>query len=374
MRCSYLFVVLSVLACSIQANTERTKDDLNQVQQQLKDTNKTFKEQQAQLNTIEQALKKADVAIAASSKKLKQLKFDVELNLTEQATLKDKIKSLESDKAKQQAALAAQLKSAFMTGNHDYGKLLLSQDQVQHVERTLNYYQYLNNARIKELEKLKATLIELENSRQLLAQNQVQLEALLSTQEEQQNALLVAKKEQKAEFNTLNRTLQKTQSQLVYLKQNEQVLKQTLEQLSRDLAQSEVKLGGLQKRKGKLDWPSRGKLTHRFGQKKHGSLKWKGVLMSGKEGAPVKTIADGQVLFADWLKGFGWVIVVDHGKGFMSLYGHSQALLKDVGDKVKAGEQIALVGQSGGQSNPSLYFEIRHKGRAVNPVKWCRRI
>ena len=110
-----------------------------------------------------------------------------------------------------------------MTGNHDYGKLLLSQDQVQHVERTLNYYQYLNNARIKELEKLKATLIELENSRQLLAQNQVQLEALLSTQEEQQNALLVAKKEQKAEFNTLNRTLQKTQSQLVYLKQNEQV-------------------------------------------------------------------------------------------------------------------------------------------------------
>lgn len=374
MRCSYLFFVLSVLAGSIQANTERTKDDLNQVQQQLKDTNKTFKEQQALLNTIEQALKKADVAIAASSKKLKQLKFDVELNLTEQATLKDKIKSLESDKAKQQAALAAQLKSAFMTGNHDYGKLLLSQDQVQHVERTLNYYQYLNNARIKELEKLKATLIELENSRQLLTQNQVQLEALLSTQEEQQNALLVAKKEQKAEFNTLKRTLQKTQSQLVYLKQNEQVLKQTLEQLSRDLAQSEVKLVGLQKRKGKLDWPSRGKLTHRFGQKKHGSLKWKGVLMSGKEGAPVKTIADGQVLFADWLKGFGWVIVVDHGKGFMSLYGHSQALLKDVGDKVKAGEQIALVGQSGGQSNPSLYFEIRHKGRAVNPVKWCRRI
>lgn len=374
MRCSVLLSVIFVLACQVQANTERTKDDLNQVQQQLKDTNKTFKEQQILLNQIELDLKKADAAIAASSKKLKQLKFDVELNLTEQATLKDKIKSLENDKANQQAALAAQLKSAFMTGNHDYGKLLLSQDQVQDVERTLNYYQYLNNARIKELEKLKATLIELENSRQLLAQNQSQLEALLKTQEEQQNALLAAKKEQKEKYQTLKNTLQKTQSQLVYLKQNEQVLKQTLEQLSHDLAQSEVKLDGLQARKGKLDWPSRGKLTHRFGQRKHGSLKWKGVLMSGKEGAPVKTIADGQVLFADWLKGFGWVIVVDHGKGFMSLYGHSQALLKEVGDKVKAGEQIALVGQSGGQSNPSLYFEIRHKGRAVNPVKWCRRI
>jgi septal ring factor EnvC (AmiA/AmiB activator) len=96
--------------------------------------------------------------------------------------------------------------------------------------------------------------------------------------------------------------------------------------------------------------------------------------MSEKEGTPVKTIADGQVLYADWLKGFGWVIVVDHGKGFMSLYGHSQALLKNVGDKVQAGEQIALIGQSGGQTDPGLYFEIRHKGRPVNPVKWCRQI
>ncbi|WP_394228209.1 murein hydrolase activator EnvC family protein [Pseudoalteromonas spongiae] len=374
MRRCYLFVVLSVLACASQANTERTKDDLNQVQEQLKNTNKTFKEQQALLDKTEKDLKKADLAIAESSKKLKQLKFDVELNLTEQATLKDKIKSLEIDKKNQQSALAAQLRSAFMTGNHDYGKLLLSQDQVQNVERTLNYYQYLNNARIKELEKLKTTLIELENSRQLLAQNQTQLEELLNTQQQQQEKLVVAKKEQKANYQSLKSTLQKTQSQLVYLKQNEQVLKQTLEQLNQELIESEVKLIGLQKQKGKLDWPSHGKLAHRFGQKKHGSLRWKGVLMNGKEGAPVKTIADGQVLFADWLKGFGWVIVIDHGKGFMSLYGHSQALLKEVGDKVRAGEQIALVGQSGGQSNPSLYFEIRHKGRAVNPIKWCRRI
>ena len=131
---------------------------------------------------------------------------------------------------------------------------------------------------------------------------------------------------------------------------------------------------GLNKSKGKLNWPSKGKLKHTFGQRKHGGIDWKGVLIGAKEGTNVNSINNGQVVFADWLKGFGWVIVVDHGEGFMSLYGHAQTLLKDVGDMVREGETLALVGQSGGQSSSGLYFEIRHKGRAVNPIKWCRRI
>ena len=95
-------------------------------------------------------------------------------------------------------------------------------------------------------------------------------------------------------------------------------------------------------------------------------------MIKANEGAPVTTIHHGQVVFSDWLKGFGWVVVIDHGEGFMSLYGHNQAILKEVGDQVTQGEVIALVGQSGGQSDPGLYFEIRHKGSAVNPNKWCR--
>ena len=120
--------------------------------------------------------------------------------------------------------------------------------------------------------------------------------------------------------------------------------------------------------------PSKGKLKHQFGQRKHGGIDWKGVLIGAKEGENVNSVHNGQVVFADWLKGYGWVIVVDHGEGFMSLYGHAQTLLRDVGDMVRQGETLALVGQSGGQASSGLYFEIRHKGRAVNPVKWCRRI
>lgn len=374
MRCYLLLISSFFVACSVHATADNTKNDLKQVQKQLIDTNKTFKQQRKQFNQLENDIKRADTQIAQSSKKLKKLKFDIELSYTEQATLKEQINQLEQDKSNQQTALSAQLKSAYTTGSHDYTKLLLNQDKVKNVERTLNYYQYLNNARIKELEQLKATLAQLEQSQLLLEKNQLQLTSLLNVRQQQQDKLIAAKQQQKTKHHSLKVALEKTQSQLEYLKQNEQVLKDTLQQLAREVEQSDIQLIGLKTQRGTLNWPIRGKLTRRFGQQKHGGLRWKGVLMSEKEGTPVKTIADGQVLYADWLKGFGWVIVVDHGKGFMSLYGHSQALLKNVGDKVQAGEQIALIGQSGGQTDPGLYFEIRHKGRPVNPVKWCRQI
>jgi septal ring factor EnvC (AmiA/AmiB activator) len=110
-----------------------------------------------------------------------------------------------------------------------------------------------------------------------------------------------------------------------------------------------------------------------FGARRQGQVRWKGVLIYGNEGAPVQAVQDAQVLYADWLKGFGLVIALDHGEGYMSLYGHNQALLKEVGETVKKGDTIALVGQSGGQSRPGLYFEIRHKGSPVNPGQWLGR-
>jgi septal ring factor EnvC (AmiA/AmiB activator) len=124
--------------------------------------------------------------------------------------------------------------------------------------------------------------------------------------------------------------------------------------------------------KKKLSWPAEGKISKRFGQQRTNNLRWKGVTITSELGTRVNSIADGIVLYSDWLKGFGWVTVVDHGKHYMSLYGHNQAILKQVGDYVEQGEPIALVGQSGGKTEPSLYFEIRYKGKTVNPARWCR--
>jgi septal ring factor EnvC (AmiA/AmiB activator) len=132
-------------------------------------------------------------------------------------------------------------------------------------------------------------------------------------------------------------------------------------------------MNGLAKRKGKLPAPVKGRIRHLFGSRRQGQVSWKGIVIDGAEGDPVNTIAPGRVLYADWLRGFGLVAIVDHGEGYMSVYGRNQALLKNVGDSVIAGDTISLVGNSGGQAQPGLYFEIRHKGKALNPSQWLGR-
>lgn len=133
--------------------------------------------------------------------------------------------------------------------------------------------------------------------------------------------------------------------------------------------------GGLGKPAGQAIWPIRGSLLHRFGESISGSgeLRWKGIVIPAAQGTEVKAIADGRVLLADWLQGYGLVVVVEHGKGDMSLYGYNQSALVNVGQQVKAGQPIALVGNSGGQERSALYFEIRRQGKAVNPVPWLGR-
>ena len=181
-------------------------------------------------------------------------------------------------------------------------------------------------------------------------------------------------KQRQTSLDQLNEALQQTQSAIAYLKENEQTLIDMLAKLNEQTSTTlePINLVGLDGRKGKLPWPSKGHIKHKFGQRKHAGMHWKGVYISAESGADVKSIQQGQVVFADWLNGFGWVIVIDHGFGYMSLYGHTQTLLKDVGDNVQSGESIALVGQSGGQTDSGLYFELRHKGGAVDPVKWCK--
>ncbi len=126
--------------------------------------------------------------------------------------------------------------------------------------------------------------------------------------------------------------------------------------------------------RGGLEWPARGRLVSLFGTQRAGNLKWDGVVIAAKEGSEVKAIHHGRVAFSDWLRGFGLLMIIDHGDGYMSLYGHNQSLFKETGDWVEPGETIAVMGNSGGQRNAGVYFGIRYKGKAVNPKKWCKRV
>jgi septal ring factor EnvC (AmiA/AmiB activator) len=125
--------------------------------------------------------------------------------------------------------------------------------------------------------------------------------------------------------------------------------------------------------KGRMPWPAKGSLAGRFGMEKRGGLLWDGVLISAPEGREVKAVHHGRVAFADWLRGFGLLLIIDHGDGYMSLYGHNQSLFKEAGDWVEQGEPVALVGNSGGRLDTGVYFGIRYQGRPVNPKHWCKK-
>ncbi|MFY8298664.1 murein hydrolase activator EnvC family protein [Pseudoalteromonas sp. SS15] len=373
LRIIFGITTMLVLAFA-NANESRTKQDLDAVQKELEKSQKNYQQQSERFNKLKRKLRDFELQIAQHAKALSLTEQGINENRQQQYTLESENKRLEQQKSKLQTLLAGQLKSAYMTGSHDYSKMLLNQEHSATLERTLSYYDYFNKARITQIEALKKVIEQLAENQQSLEQKQQQLNDLFTQQTERLAALKATKEQRQNSLSQLNSALKQTQSAIAYLKENEQTLITTLSQLNEQQSESlvPVELIGLRSKKGKLPWPSKGRLKHRFGQRKHAGMNWKGVFIAAKTGDNVKAVQQGQVVFADWLNGFGWVIVIDHGLGYMSLYGHAQTLLKDVGDQVRSGESIALVGQSGGQADPGLYFELRHKGSAVDPVKWCK--
>ncbi|MBB1406023.1 peptidoglycan DD-metalloendopeptidase family protein [Pseudoalteromonas sp. SG44-5] len=370
-----LILILTFLATATAvANEDRTKKDLSEVQTALKQSQSEYNAQRKKVATLQKNLQQHELEIAKNAKALNMAEQSVKKTEQQQQLQQQKADQLEQQHAQFQHALAAQLKSAYMAGgDDDYAKMLLNQEDTAKFERTLSYYNYLNKARIEQLEELKALQLQIAQNQAELAKTKQKLVNLHDEQKRRQTALVNAQSERQANLKNLQAQLNSTKSSINYLKENQQTLITTIEELEKE-KNKKVELLGLNNSKGKLNWPSRGKLEHTFGQRKHGGIDWKGVLIGAKEGSNINSVHNGQVVFADWLKGYGWVIVVDHGEGFMSLYGHAQTLLKDVGDMVREGETVALVGQSGGQASSGLYFEMRHKGRAVNPEKWCKRI
>ena len=366
-------ILTSLVTASAVANEDRTKKDLSEVQNALEQSRAEYDAQRKKIAKLQKSLKSHELDIAKNAKALNMAEQSVKETQQQQKQQQQKAEQLDEKHTEFQRILAAQIKSAYMAGGDDYSKMMLNQEDTAKFERTLSYYNYLNKARIEQIEELKELQQQIVQNQIELAKTEQKLVALHDEQKRRQTALVNAQKERQTNFKNLKAQINGTKSSINYLKENQQTLITTIEELEKEKTQK-IELLGLNKSKGKLNWPSKGKLEHTFGQRKHGGIDWKGVLIGAKEGANINSVQNGQVVFADWLKGYGWVIVVDHGEGFMSLYGHAQTLLKDVGDMVREGETLALVGQSGGQASSGLYFEIRHKGRAVNPVKWCRRI
>lgn len=350
----------------------QSNDELKQVQQQIKLKQQQIAQQLAKAKILQEELKQAELRIAQSAKALNTTQSELANNTDEQGKLKQQQLSLQSKLKQQQEVLAKQLRSAFMTGNYDYAKMLLNQHDAAKFERIITYYQYLNTARRELIDEFRQWGEELRQVNQQLLDKQQQLEGLQLTQKTQQNELNQRQEDRQLTLTKIQSAIESDAAKVEELQANEQNLRNALAEAERLAALKPTSLDGLGKFKGKLIPPTKGRMRRLFGDRRQGQVRWKGILIDANTGDRVVAIHDGKVLYADWLRGFGLVTVLDHGNGYMSLYGHNQALLRQAGDMVASGESIALVGQSGGQESPNLYFEIRHKGIPVNPSHWLK--
>ena len=371
--CLLICLWMWVLSASVQAAEPSSDEQLAAIQAELKARQQALAQSQASADELQQALQVSDKEIADAATRVKQSAEDLALIAAEQKQLKDEQKRLQSAIERQQTQLAAQIKSAFMIGQYDYIKMFFNQDDVGRFERTLSYYQYLSRERQRTIVAFQNDVAALLEVNLTLQKKADALLALKKQQQAQQNELLARQQDRKLTLAQLKRKISTEAAKVEALLATEQALLKAIEIARREAeeaAKGVVALMGLEKSKGKLPVPAEGRVRTLFGKQRQGQVSWNGIVIEGSEGKPVKAISQGRVLYADWLRGMGLVTIVDHGEGFMSVYGHNQALLKQAGDMIERGETIALVGQSGGQDNPTLYFELRHKGKPLNPAQW----
>lgn len=369
----YFVINLLLGFCFFSSAYAQTEDDLKSIQDEIKTKQsgldakvKTAESLQSQLKTAELEISKLTKATIISAQELKLLQ-------QEKSSLQSKQKSLSNQKQQQQTLLAGQIRSAYIAGDHDYTKLLLNQENAGKLERMLVYYQYLNEARKKQIDNFTSLMTELNRVVADLKSKEKQINDLIVRQQQQQQSLQAQQKSRETTLATLRSSISTEAAQIEQLQINEQQLTNAITAaMELEQAKQNIVLNGLSEAKGRLIKPVDGRYRRLFGKRRQGQIKWKGVMFNSATGRPVSAIHQGKVLFADWMKGMGLVIVLDHGDGYMSVYGHNQALLKQAGDIVESGETISLVGQSGGQQSSGLYFELRHKGRAINPSNWLR--
>ncbi len=268
--------------------------------------------------------------------------------------------------------LARLLRSAYLIGRQERLKLFLSQQDPALLSRILAYHDYISRARASQLRKLRADAEELRQLTQDIARQQQELQQARLGQQEHTLELEARQEERRRLLAQIEDSLSEKGRKLARWQEDERRLGELLEQIESALKNLDFpEQKGFRESRGSLPWPLRGRLLKRFGAEKIGNLRWDGVIIGAKPGDSVRAVHAGRVAWADWLRGYGLLMILEHGNGFMTLYGNNQSLFKETGDWVEGGEVIAQAGDGRMANGVGIYFGIRHKGKALDPVRWC---
>ncbi len=371
-------LILLVFLCLQFGNTVLAADQLKQKKSELSGLRVKIQDIQNYLSSAFDKRKKINASLKGEEIKISRLnarmkKIDTALKEQRKALAELNYKEKQSEEllTQQQTKLAKLMITSQHLQKDNHIKLLLNLEHPEKVERMLKYYQYINQAHIDDIKEISQQLELLTNQKKNIRNKEEILKKLqqkkIGEHEKLKNSLFIRKKL----LSTLNSSIKTKDEQLSELRTNKLELEKIVHTLHRRHTRSYSGTTSLRKLKGQLAWPTRGRLTKHFGERiGQSELSFNGISISAPADQDIQSVHAGRVVFADWLKGFGLLTIIDHGQGFMSLYAHCNSLYKQRGDSVAAGDSIASVGNSGGFQKNSLYFELRHNGKPVNPEIW----
>ena len=407
---------LCLLGPAVADERAAARQQIEAARQDIAELQKLLKQIEQEKSGVQKQLQTTESEMGQLEKQVDTLQQEIDRSEAELERLNEEKTTLEGARLEQQRLIGLQARAAYQNGRQEYLKLLLNQQNPEKFSRTITYYDYLNKARLEQLDSFNETLRQLANVETDIEAEQALLAEKKDGLIERRDQLAEVRKERQQALAKLNSDLssreQKLQARRQEQAQFERVLKTIEETLARQAREAEQarqrallaerqreqqrqaagaaptpapsgptvssaggSFGGpFSQAKGKLPWPVDGRLVARYGTPRGGDArtKWDGVLIGASVGTQVRAVHGGRVVFADWLRGAGLLVILDHGNGYLSLYGHNQSLLRDAGDIVKAGDPIATVGTSGGQETAALYFAIRQQGRPSDPAQWCR--
>ncbi|MDC7816097.1 murein hydrolase activator EnvC family protein [Pseudomonas sp. BLCC-B112] len=423
LRALIALALICLLQPAFADERAQTQQQLDATRQDIAELKKLLGKLQEEKSGVQKELRGTETEMGKLEKQVEALQKELKKSESELQRLDEEKKKLQSARTEQQRLIAIQARAAYQNGRQEYLKLLLNQQNPEKFARTLTYYDYLSQARLEQLKSFNETLRQLANVEKDISLQQAQLLVQKSSLDSQREELDKVRKERQLALAKLNNDVKARDDKLKAREQDQadlaKVLKTIEETLARQareaeearqkalIAQQEAEKkrlreaqadasdaprkpvrsspgalvssagpsfgGAFAAARGKLPWPVDGRLLARFGETRgdDSRSKWDGVMISAAAGSQVHAVHGGRVVFADWLRGAGLLVILDHGNGYLSLYGHNQTLLKEAGDVVKAGESISTVGNSGGQDTPALYFAIRQQGRPSDPAQWC---
>lgn len=351
-----------------EAKLERLRAQIQTLQRELNETRgrrdharEELQAHERQIDSLLRTLRTLDARLAQDNRALEALQGRV---ARERTRLREETTVLE-----------AQLRAAYAMGQQPYLKMLLNQEQPSAAARVAAYYRYFNAARLERIDEIQGSLLRLAVLEDEVRTRREELAALRATQIGDKRALEETRAKRSELVARLNREVRNRTEEIARLKADETRLERLLREIRTYLPEPSPPPGQAERfaaLKGRLPLPFAGRIAARFGEPRGiGDLRWRGLFLAGQEGQTIHAVSRGRVAYADWLRGFGLLLIIDHGDGYMTLYGHNQTLHPQVGDWVEAGQPIATVGSTGDAPGTGVYFEIRHNGSPHDPLHWC---